>query len=171
MLKSPAFKVLSRAAREVLARLEIEWINHGRKDNGRLPATFEQFVAYGIHRHAVARALRELAGLGFIEITEHGRAGNADWRRPNLFRLTYLPAEEAEPTHEWRQITDDDATMIAKGARRQKGAIPPANRKTPVPVSAKNQCRKPSPENPLSRCRKPHRRPPFPDAGNRHYLI
>jgi hypothetical protein len=33
--------------------------------------------------------LREVCALGFVEITERGRAGNAEWRRPNLFRLTY----------------------------------------------------------------------------------
>src|SRR5262249_26631794 len=35
---------------------------------------------YGIDRHAIGPAIRELVALGFVEITEHGRAGNADWR-------------------------------------------------------------------------------------------
>jgi hypothetical protein len=32
-------------------------------DNGRL---------HGIHRHSIARGLREAVALGFVEITEHG---------------------------------------------------------------------------------------------------
>jgi hypothetical protein len=120
MLDSPAHRVLSRAAHHVLARIEIEHGRHGGKDNGRLPVTFDQFVEYGIHRQAIAPAIRELVALGFIEITRQGRAGNADWRRPTLFRLTYRDCFDFKPTHEWRQITETDADMIAKGARRPR---------------------------------------------------
>ena len=38
-----------------------------------------------------APALRELERLGFIEVTECGRAGNAENRKPNRFRITYCP--------------------------------------------------------------------------------
>jgi hypothetical protein len=118
MLESPAYRVLSRAAHQVLARIEIEHLRHGGNDNGTLAVTFDDFVTYGVHRHAIAPAIREGVALGFVEITQQGRAGNADWRRPSLYRLTYLPAGTATPTHEWRSITKDDATMLAKGARR-----------------------------------------------------
>jgi hypothetical protein len=138
MLRSPAFKVLSRAARQVLARIEIELVDHGGKDNGRLPVTFDQFVAYGINRHMIAPALRELVALGFVEITEHGRAGNADWRRPNMFRLTYLPVDTANPTHEWRAVTEDDAEMIAKNAKKNSKSIVHKNAKTSAVSSTKN---------------------------------
>jgi hypothetical protein len=134
MLESPAFRVLSRAARQVLARIEIELAHHGGMDNGKLIVTFEQFVEYGVHRHAIAPAIRELEVLGFIEVTEHGRAGNADFRRPSKFRITYRHVNRAEPTHEWRRITEDDAKMIAKGARRQggnsAGKLPPKKQKS-----------------------------------------
>ena len=89
MLESPAFQVLSLAGHRVLARIEIELAHHGGNDNGRLPVTFDHFAEYGMDRHAIAPALREVCALGFIEITEQGRAGNAEWRRPNKFRLTY----------------------------------------------------------------------------------
>ena len=54
-----------------------------------MPVTYTDFVAYGVSKHAVAPALRELEALGFIEVTERGRGGNAEWRIPNKFRLTY----------------------------------------------------------------------------------
>jgi hypothetical protein len=119
MLRSPAYRAMSRAGHQVLARVEIELADHGGMDNGNLPVTFDQFVDYGMHRHAIAPGIREVTALGFIEITEQGRAGNGAWRRPTKFRITYRNADRAPPTHEWRRITEDEATMIAKGARRE----------------------------------------------------
>lgn len=120
MLESPAYRVLSKSAHRILARLEIELAHHGGKDNGRLPVTFEDFQNYGIDRHAIAPAIRECEGLGFIAITEHGRAGNAEFRSPNKFRLTYRPTERAEPPDDWRRVkTVEDARNLAYEARRR----------------------------------------------------
>jgi hypothetical protein len=120
MLEAPAYRVLSLSARRVLDRVEIELGHHGGNDNGRLPVTFENFENYGIDRHAIAPAIREAVALGFLEITEHGRAGNAEWRRPNYFRLTYKPAKglPGYGTNEWRRFeTIDDAHAAARAAR------------------------------------------------------
>jgi hypothetical protein len=54
--------------------------------------------------------------LGFIEITERGRAGNAEFRRPSLYRLTYRHTRSA-PTDEWKRIGEDEAEEIARAAR------------------------------------------------------
>jgi hypothetical protein len=62
MLESPAYKVLSRAAHQVLARIEIEHAHHGGTDNGHLPVTYEQFVEYGLHRKAAGRIDRHAKG-------------------------------------------------------------------------------------------------------------
>ena len=88
MMASPAFRVLSHSAHRILDRLEIELAHHGGNDDGRLPVTFDHFAEYGIDRHSIAPAMREVEVLKFIEVTERGRAGNAEYRRPNLFRLT-----------------------------------------------------------------------------------
>jgi hypothetical protein len=62
--------------------------------------------------------LREVEALKFIEVTERGRAGNAEYRRPNLFRLTYRPVGRALATDEWRSIkTEAEAKMLSKIAR------------------------------------------------------
>jgi hypothetical protein len=55
MLSSPAFMVLSLAARRVLTRIEIEHMQYGGKENGNLTVTYDQFEDYGIHRHSMAR--------------------------------------------------------------------------------------------------------------------
>lgn len=118
MLRSPAWRVLSLSARRVLDRLEIELADHGGKDNGRLPATYADFQAYGLDRHAIAPAIRECAALGFLEVTEAGRAGNAEFRKPNLFRLTYVDGiGPLRATHEWRRIAEVEANAIARTAR------------------------------------------------------
>jgi hypothetical protein len=118
MLESPVFRVLSLSARRALDRIEIELAHHGGTNNGRLPVTYDDFERYGMDRHAIAPAIRELVALGLIEVTEQGRAGNADWRAPNRFRLTYKATRGADPTHEWKRIyTNELAEKIAKAAR------------------------------------------------------
>ena len=98
MLESPTFRKLILSARRVLDRLEIELAHHGGMDDGRLPVTYDDCQRYGIDRHAITPAIRELVG------TEHGRAGNAEWRKPNQFRITYKHTRETSPTHEWKEI-------------------------------------------------------------------
>ena len=119
MLESPAYRALSRAAHMVIARIEIELGHHGGNDNGQLPVTFEHFVEYGIYRNGVAAAIREAEALGFIRVTERGRGGNAEQRRPNLFYLTFWNwrGSRAEPpTHDWRKIKTIEE---AKRSRRK----------------------------------------------------
>jgi hypothetical protein len=139
MLRSPAWRALSLSARRILDRLEIEHADHGGAENGRLPVTYEDFHQYGIHRHAIGPAIREVVALGFVDITEAGRAGNAEFRKPNVFRLTYLNTNVG-PTDEWQKITENEAEAIARAARSTIGS------------KTQNQCRK---------------TPNF-DVGNRH---
>jgi hypothetical protein len=119
MLESPAWRVLSLSAHRVIDRIDVELRHHGGKENGKLVVTFNQFQEYGIHRQSIAPALREAEELGFVEITRRGRGGNAEFRTPHNFRLTFHPTDHGEPTHEWRGIrTMADAERIAKYARR-----------------------------------------------------
>jgi hypothetical protein len=124
MLESPAYRALSQAAHMVITRIEIELAHHGGNDNGQLPVTFEHFEEYGIYRNGIAPAIREAEALGFIKVTEHGRGGNAEHRRPNLFYLTFANwrGSRAEPpTRDWRKIkTIEEAQEIAAKARKSK---------------------------------------------------
>ena len=139
MLESPAYRVLSLSAHRLLSRIEVELAHHGGKDNGKLPVTFKDLEDYGIERHCIAPAMREAVALGFIEITEQGRAGNAQYRAPNYFRLTYLHASRCNPTHEWQRIeTIEAATVLARAARKNKT---PVRKKTHF--GAQNSHRKP----------------------------
>jgi hypothetical protein len=131
MVESPAYRALSRSARMVMSRIEIELAAHGGNDNGRLPVTTEDFVEYGMHRTSVAPAIREAEALGFIRVTERGRGGNAEHRSPNKFYLTYAQSRDSRrhpPTDEWRRIsTLKEAHEIARAARASK-----ANRRLSV---------------------------------------
>lgn len=120
MLESPAWRVLSLSAHRVFDRICIELAQHGGNDNGRLPITYGQFVEYGLDRHAIAPAIRELEALGFVEVTQRGRPSAGDLRWPNFFRLTCVNSKSSTtPSHEWRRIkTVEDAGLLAKGARK-----------------------------------------------------
>jgi hypothetical protein len=135
MLESPAYRALSLSARRVLERIEIELAQHGGKDNGSLPVTYDDFEHYGIRRDCIAPAIRELVALKFIEITKPGRAGNAEFRAPNLFRLTYRHTKRDEPSHDWRRITTiEQAAKLAREARR----IVTGDHRIPVAVSGRS---------------------------------
>ena len=122
MLESAPWRVLSHSALRLLNRIEIEHLKHGGVENGRLPVTFDDFEEYGIHRHSIAPAIRECEALGFIEITQRGIAGNAEFRSPHHYRLTFLNALAREPaTHEWRKIeTKEEAEIRARVARNTR---------------------------------------------------
>jgi hypothetical protein len=139
MLESPANRVLSLSAKRILERLEIELYLHGGKpsENGKLPCTYDHFAEFGLHRHAIAPAIRELVALGFVEIIQQGCAGNAGYRQPTLYRLTYRHCgSHKETTDEWRRIrTVEEAEAIAERARS------PQSRRQP---KTKVQCRKSS---------------------------
>jgi hypothetical protein len=124
MLESPAYRALSVSGHKVISRIEIELAHHGGNDNGRLPVTTDDFVEYGMHRSSVAPAIREAEALGFIRITGRGRGGNAEYRTPNLFFLTYAQCRDSgkhPPTHDWRLFnTLQEAEEAAQAARTNK---------------------------------------------------
>jgi hypothetical protein len=147
MMEAPSWSVLSLAARLILDRIEIELAHHRGNDNGRLPVTFDQFVEYGVHRHSIGPALRELCALGYIEITEHGRAGNGEWRRPNLYRLTYRPVGNAKTTDEWKRVrTKHDAELCARHARRGTARLSDGKRTTKKQNASDDFCHIPGTE-------------------------
>src|SRR5215831_2739581 len=126
MLESPAYRALSLSGHRIISRIEIELASHGGNDNGRLPVTKQDFLDYGVSHDQVAPAIREAEALGFIRVMERGRGGNAEHRRPNLFRLTFAHDRNSHepPTHDWRRIkTPEEAFKIAQTARAAKSEI------------------------------------------------
>ena len=172
MLESPAYRVLSLSAHRVMARLEIELAHHGGKpeENGKLPCTFDHFVEFGLHRHAIAPAIRELVALGFVEITQRGSAGNADFRQPTLYRLTIAigartkrpPTSGGVSKRSAEAETRRARAIAAVQARAEKQKSSAGNHHWP-------QCRKPSPQSisPVPEAPLPFRGPETITTSNR----
>lgn len=119
MISSPAWRALSLSGLRVIARVCIELANHGGRDNGKLPVTFDQFEEYGIHRHAIAPAIREVCALGFIEKTKQGRVSAGGFNEASEYRLTFTYTDaKCPPTHEWKRVPNlFAAEQIASAAR------------------------------------------------------
>jgi hypothetical protein len=103
-----------------MARLEIEHLQHGGLENGALVVTYDQLVEYGVYRHGIAPAVRELEELGFIEVMKRGCALNGQFNEPSVYRITYVRAKgsEGDGTHEWRKIKSiEEAEAVAQRAR------------------------------------------------------
>ena len=121
MMLSPAWRVLSLAARRVLDRVSIEVRRHGGHQKNGVPVTYKDFEDYGIDHHSIAPAIREVVALGFLDIVRPGRGGNAEFRLPALYRATYEFAVDCEPDHRWRRTTTmTKAKAVAAAARKQK---------------------------------------------------
>jgi hypothetical protein len=118
---SPAWRAISGDAHKFLDLIELEHMRHGGQKNGSLIVTYADMAKYGLgHRRICARVIREIAVLGLAEVA-HGRSGNREFREPNRYRLTYLPANGKPPTNEWREIkTIEDAKAKLESIRRQR---------------------------------------------------
>jgi hypothetical protein len=144
MLESPAYRVMSLAAHRLISRIELELCYHGGNDNGKLPLEYQDFIEYGIHHGSVAAAIREAEALGFIRVTERGRAGNREFRRPSLYYLTFAHGRDSRslpPTDDWRKIkTMEEAEAISQAARNAKDpkAVAFGHRSWRVRVSKSN---------------------------------
>ena len=113
LLESAALAALSLASRRILDRLTAEHLTHFGKANGQLMVSYVQLAAHsGVDKSDVSSALAELVDLGFVVI-EHGQWSSSTKRFPNRYRLTFLPAEGAAPTHEWKRFEPSEGTGFA----------------------------------------------------------
>ena len=99
-------------------RIEIELRHHAGHSNGRLIVTKLQFIEHGLHPRMIPAALRELAALGIIQITMHGRGGNAEYRQPNRFLLNY----QCGAVDAYEQITTHGTS--SKPLRKPRKSLP-----------------------------------------------
>lgn len=155
MLESPAWRALTLSGHRVYDRVCIELASHGGNDNGKLPVTFDQFVEYGIDRHAIAPAIRELEALGFLRVTQRGRHSAGDIRWPNHFLLTSVNCKSTpHPSHEWRKIPDrETAERLARDARKPRGRkLTQFASVCPERISVQNEQKKQKPNGETPHC-------------------
>ena len=136
---SPAWRHLPDKARRLLDRLEVEHMEHGGAENGKLRCTYSNWQEAGLkRRNDIALAIRQCAALGFLDVTRQGWCSVSEFRTPSLYRLTYVFGRKdkrtgaaGNPTDEWRRIkSDDDATTaLAKASAHVQQDTEQAHRK------------------------------------------
>ncbi|WP_162560455.1 hypothetical protein [Methylobacterium durans] len=123
MLKSPAWRAMSRNAKLVVERVLVEHMNHGGAKNGALPVTYNDFVEYGIRRNSVRKAIDEAAELGFIAVAQKGtRAWGEYAGHATTFRVAWLPTIHGDtPQSKWARFADLESAEAASARVRSAG--------------------------------------------------
>ena len=121
MLESCAYRALSRAGHQLLARLMVEHCNHGGKENGRLAVSWDAFQAAGVHRSTIAQTLDEVTRLGFVRVVDEGHRGyGTALGRRATYRLTFAGVvgdDSGLPTNDWAAISQVDVRSIMEAVR------------------------------------------------------
>jgi hypothetical protein len=135
MLRSGAMRSLSIHARRCLDRIMVEHMDHGGQENGRLKVTWGDFARFGVERHEIGPALKELVAVGLIEIESLGRA--IVWGKskgtPAQYRLSHLPVSEPNnfrpASNQWKRFEEDvDAAKAAIKAALTKQPSTPSRK-------------------------------------------
>ncbi len=115
MRTSIAWRHLPDDARRILDQLEVEHMEHGGAENGRLVRTYTDFHKGGIRRSSIALAIRQAVALGFLKVTVAGTRSAGVFRAPNFYALTYLNGRRNshQATDDWRRIVSDDQAHAA----------------------------------------------------------
>ena len=111
MMESPAWSAMSLPARKVLDRLCVEHMAHAGTENGKLIVTYSNLRASGIGGKSLSKAINELEALGWIRV-QRGRGGNAEFRTPSRYTLTWLATDFSPPTDSWRSMTMERVKAI-----------------------------------------------------------
>jgi hypothetical protein len=118
LFASTAYQVLSHTALRIFALMAAAEADVHSGD-GRVGLSYDNFVERGIHRHAVAPALRELEAVGAAKRVWKGHGGeNAASSSVSFYRLTTYasdaPQAFLEPITREEWITRLDAARKAK---------------------------------------------------------
>jgi hypothetical protein len=122
MLESPAWRALPEQGRKVLDRIEIEYLRRSGTENGHVVVTYANFTDYtDLYPRDIACGIKAAEVLGFLRIGR-GCGGNADFKAPNTYTLTYMSIREQEPTDDWQKIHSlDDAKEKLAAVRKSRG--------------------------------------------------
>lgn len=137
MRTSIAWRFLPMNARRVVDLLEVEHMNQGGAENGKLKQTHKDLERGGVPRKAVTLSIRQTEALGFVECTFRAQPSIAEFRRCNEYRLTFLSGRgEKAPaaTHDWRRIQTEEqakAALLAAGQYRSPEHVRKAVRSLP----------------------------------------
>jgi hypothetical protein len=118
VFQSDAWSAMPLCARRVVERVMIEHMQHGGKDNGSLPVTYDDFQAYGIRRASIKQGISISQELGWIDIVQPGLRGHGIARRATRYGLTWLPRSDWTPASDrWRAVTPEAAQQVLRRQR------------------------------------------------------
>lgn len=119
MRLSPAWRHLPDDSRRFLDALEIEHMEHGGAENGRLIRTYADLRKApgkpGIRKSSIPLAIRQAVALGFVQVTQEGQRSAAQFRNPSTYRLTYVNGrgKAAPRTDDWKRMKTDEQALEA----------------------------------------------------------
>lgn len=155
LLASPAYRVLNTPARHVLDFLELEQLNNGGAENGRLLAPYSQLVRFGVSGRDIRPAFTMLDVFGLVRSEKQGeRLGGL--LEASQYRLTWLPFDHEPPTDDFKRVSKAEvAYWLGQFAAeaKHKRTRQEANRELAVTSAA-------SPVVALSEARKARQQPP-----------
>jgi hypothetical protein len=148
MIGSPAYRVLSLQGRKILRRLELEHMEHGGQDNGKLPCRYQDFVKYGCRKNGLSAALIEVGVLGFAPTVSRGtRAYGNVPGKASTFRLTYLHTADGPPTNEWKKWSSiEEARAVVASEQRKHSDWLDAAQGSPRHRQRRKKYKTPAPE-------------------------
>jgi hypothetical protein len=107
LLRSDAWRNRGINCARLLDFLMIEHMNHAGTENGKLAATYDQLVVYGLTRSEIRSAIEEAETLGLLRFKRGGRWAGTN--QPSRYRLTFLPSRDhLPPTNEWKQLAQEN---------------------------------------------------------------
>ncbi|MCP5382035.1 MAG: hypothetical protein H6912_06665 [Kordiimonadaceae bacterium] len=127
LLESNAWRSRSRKCALLIDFLLCDHMANAGQENGRLMATYDQLVVWGIRRPDIRATIDEAEMLGLIRQTfQGGRYGKA--KEPSQYRLTFFPTISengtfAPATNEWKSVTEkmiDHYTKMRRESKKSK---------------------------------------------------
>lgn len=101
----------------------LEHMAHGGVENGSLPVTYDDLIAWGIRRNSVAPSIAEAVALGWVTFQRGLPAHKAGQGHSQRFGLTWLPeGSSTVADHRWRRISDLGSAKAVSEAARAEGA-------------------------------------------------
>lgn len=138
LLRSPAWRARSINCTRLVDFLLVEHCNHAGLHNGKLLATYDQLVEWGIRREAICDAIDEAEFLGLVRVEVRGRFSHGARKVPSEYRLTFFASHDNAPaTNEWKAITEQHVAARKNAKRKSAQRKFPSTGfgRSPVPLS------------------------------------
>jgi len=103
LIESDAWRTAPIHTKRFVDLLELEWMAHAGRENGRLICTYDDCVAFGIGRRFINRAIRDAVSRGLVYRSECGGLSAGGIKKSSRYGLGWLPAHDgAAAPNRWK---------------------------------------------------------------------